>query len=326
MPPRQKTGGRTKATLFLVGAFLVAILVALAVLQIVRTYKESIEAANKPPETVPVVIAKRNLYTGIQITADDIVVRDVMPQMVPTDTDGAVVFRSLEEVLGRTPRERILTNEIIRGERLARRNAGEGLNAIITPGKRAMTVETDEASGLAGLLQPGNYVDVIVTLRPDDVTGRASYATETLLQGIQVLAVGSSLAPAEASTAAGGANTKAAKEANRKSKSSATLELTLEEAEKLALASVRGELHLVLRSDVDITQQTTHGPVTASVVIGWDATPKATTTPTATTTKTSKSSEPKAAEPASTTEIIQGGDVTKENYDAQGNKIPKKGR
>lgn len=325
MPPRQKTGGRTKATLFLVGAFLVAILVALAVLQIVRTYKESIEAANKPPETVPVVVAKRNLYTGIQITADDIVVTNVVPQMVPQDTDGAVVFRSLEEVLGRTPRERILSNEIIRGERLARRNAGEGLNAIITPGKRAMTVETDEASGLAGLLQPGNYVDVIVTLRPDDVAGRASYATETLLQGIQVLAVGSSLAPAEASTPTGATSQKATKEANRRSKSSATLELTLEEAEKLALASVRGELHLVLRSDVDITQQTTHGPVTASVVIGWDTNPKVTTQPT-TTKPTTKPTDVKPVEPATTTEIIQGGEVTKENYDAQGNKIPKKSR
>ena len=324
MPPRQKTGGRTKATLFLVGAFFVAILVALAVLQIVRTYKESIEAANKPPETVPVVIAKRNLYTGIQVMADDIVVRDVMPQMVPQDTEGAVVFRSLEEVLGRTPRERILANEIIRGERLARRNAGEGLNAIITPGKRAMTVETDEASGLAGLLQPGNYVDVIVTLRPDDIIGRASYATETLLQGIQVLAVGSSLAPAEAATPGPGG--KATKDQNRKSKSSATLELTLEEAEKLALASVRGELHLVLRSDVDITQQTTHGPVTASVVIGWDAMPKAATPAPTEPKSTGKGTTEKPAAPASTTEIIQGGEVTKEDYDAQGNKIQKKGR
>ncbi len=321
MASRQKTGGRTKATLFLAGAFVVAILVAVAVLQIVKTYKKEFEAANKPPETIPVVVAKRNLYTGIQLTADDIVVRDIPPQMAPQDTEGAQVFRSLEEVLGRTPRERILANEIIRGERLARRNAGEGLNAIITPGKRAMTIETDEASGLAGLLQPGNYVDVIVTLRPDDITGRASYATETLLQGIQVLAVGSSLAPQEqAAPASGGARN--TREGNRRSRSSATLELTLEEAEKLALSSVRGEMHLVLRSDVDITQQTTHGPITASVVIGWDSTPKP-VTPTQTPTKSTKSDSAPKTVPSSQVEIIQGGDVENVQYDSKGNKIPK---
>lgn len=322
MAPRQKTGGRTKATLFLAGSFVVAILVALAVLQIVKIYKEGLEAANRPPETIPVVVAKRNLYTGIQVTADDVVVRDVMPQMVPQDTEGAQVFRSLEEVLGRTPRERILANEIIRGERLARRNAGEGLNAIITPGKRAMTIETDEASGLAGLLQPGNFVDVIVTLRPDDVTGRASYATETLLQGIQVLAVGSSLAPQEQQTQAS-ATARNTRETNRRTRSTATLELTLEEAEKLALSAVRGELHLVLRSDVDITQQTTHGPVTASVVIGWDASPKP--TPVTTTTKPGKPAS-KGPEAASQVEIIQGGDVENVQYDSKGNKIQKGGR
>jgi len=324
MATRQKTGGRTKATLFLGGAFVVAILVALAVLQIVKGYKDSLEKANKPPETIPVVVAKRNLYTGIQLTADDVIVRDVMPQMVPQDTEGAQVFRSLEEVLGRTPRERILANEIIRGERLARRNAGEGLNAIITPGKRAMTIETDEASGLAGLLQPGNYVDVIVTLRPDDVAGRASYATETLLQGIQVLAVGSSLAPQEQQPQ-GATATRGARETNRRTKSTATLELTLEEAEKLALASVRGELHLVLRSDVDITQQTTHGPVTASVVIGWDTTPKTPAAPT-TPTKPTKPEGAKQPEAVGGVEIIQGSDVQNVQYDAKGNKIQKNGR
>lgn len=322
MPPRQKTGGRTKATLFLGAAVVVSILFTLAAIQIVKRYTETLEAAAKPPETIPAVIAKRNLYTGIQITADDVVVRDVMPQMVPQDTEGAQVFRSLEEVLGRTPRERILANEIIRGERLARRNAGEGLNAIITPGKRAMTIETDEASGLAGLLQPGNYVDVIVTLRPDDVAGRTSYATETLLQGIQVLAVGKNLAPQEQQPQAAAANNRNTRE-TRRSKSSATLELTLEEAEKLALASVRGELHLVLRSDVDITQQTTHGPVTASVVIGWDTLPKATTPAPTTSRPSTKSEGPKQPTPVSGVEIIQGSDVENVQYDAQGNKITK---
>ena len=319
MPPRQKTGGRTKANLYIGGAILVAAFVALAVLQIVKTYKEQIEAANKPPPTISVVVAKRNLYTGIQVTADDVMVRQVLPEIVPQDADGVQVFRSLEEVLGRTPRERILANEIIRGERLARRNAGEGLNAIITPGKRAMTVETDEASGLAGLLQPGNYVDVIVTLRPDDVTGKASYATETLLQGIQVLAVGSNLAPPEAQAQTGNGG-KATKENNRRSRSSATLELTLEEAEKLALAASRGDLHLVLRSDVDISPVETNGAIVINDMLGING-----EEPTPETRRiVRKATGP--TPPASTVEVIQGSDRSQTDFDAQGNQIEGSGK
>lgn len=317
MPPRQKTGGRAKAAFFLAGSILVAFIVAAAVLQIVRSYKAQIEAANKPPETIPVVVARRNLYTGIQVTPDDVVVREVMPQMVPQDTDGSLVFKSLEEVLGRTPKERILANEIIRGERLARRNSGEGLNAIITPGKRAMAIMVDEAEGLVGLLQPGNYVDVIVTLRPDDVSGKTSFATETILQGVQVLAVNANLAPTE-QNGSNGTSKPAAKDQNRRSRGTVTLELTLEEAEKLALSSARGDLHLALRSDVEITQQTTHGPITASAVIGWDTTPKVAPAGPA---HPAGKGDAKDVPPASQTVIIQGSKTDTIRYDAQGNKI-----
>ena len=320
MPPRQKTGGRAKATLFLVSSIVVAIIVAAAVLQIVRSYKAQIEAANKPPETIPVVVARRNLYTGIQVTPDDVVVREVMPQMVPQDTEGSQVFKSLEEVLGRTPKERILANEIIRGERLARRNSGEGLNAIITPGKRAMAIMCDEAEGLVGLLQPGNYVDVIVTLRPDDVTGKTSYATETILQGVQVLAVNANLAPTDQNNSNSTSKSTATKDQNRRSRGTVTLELTLEEAEKLALSSARGDLHLALRSDVEITQQTTHGPITASTVIGWDA-PGAGPPPTGAGKPAAKPAATPAPSPAFQVEINSGTKTEHVQYDAKGNKI-----
>lgn len=314
MPPRQKTGGRTKATLFLVGAFFVAILVAVAVLQVVKRYQEELEARNRPPSTIPVVVAVHDLYTGIPIIAEDVVVRDLVPEVVPED----LVFRSVEEVLGRTPRERILQNEVIRTERLARKDAGIGLNAIITPGKRAMTVETDVASGLAGFLQPGNFVDVIVTLRPDDITGRTSYQTETILQTIRVLAVGSSMGPEEdPSKKKGGRDT-----SKRATRSSATLELTLEEAEKLALSASRGDIHLVLRSDVDVTEIATNGPISASTIIGWAplATPAPASTPSTSSRGTSKPSTPETA-PASTTVIIQGSRESKVDFNEDGSKI-----
>lgn len=132
-------------------------------------------------------------------------------------------------------------------ERLARADEGEGLNAIIERGKRAMTIETDAQSSLGGFLAPGNQVDVIVTIRPDDKNIGAKWLTDTILQDVKVLAVGDSL---RARPTGDDGSKKKGKKRGR-NRPSVTLELSPSEAEKLALASSKGDLHLVLRSEVD---------------------------------------------------------------------------
>jgi len=257
---RQQTGGRTRAVMFLLGSIVAAGLTAGLVIKLLQQSRAQIEEASRPPELVPVVIAKRDLYVGLPITEEDVIVVQLTPNMVPSD----LVFDDALSVTRRVPRERILANEPLRAERLAQKEAGIGLNAIIATGKRAMTVETDTESGLAGMLQPGNYVDVIVTIRPDDANVKAKWVTETILQGIRVLAVGSSLAGASG----GGDEEKSS--SRRRTRPSVTMELTLEEAEKLALASSKGDIHMVLRNDVDITMQTTAAPLTSATLIGYE--------------------------------------------------------
>ncbi|MCB9777217.1 MAG: Flp pilus assembly protein CpaB [Alphaproteobacteria bacterium] len=300
---------RSRTVLYLAAAVVAAAITAAVVMQVVRAYQNQLEQATAGPEMVRSVVAVRDLYMGIPITQEDIAVRELLPEMVPAEQ----AFQSIDEVVGRTPRERILANEIIRTERLARRDAGIGLNALVTPGKRAMTVEVDTESGVAGFLQPNNFVDVIVTIRPDDDNIEVAWVTETILQGIKVLAVDSSLSSNEEA------------EDNRKNRRrmrpSTTLEVTLEEAEKLALASSKGDLHLVLRSDVDITQVEDHGPMVINNIIGLAPTDdKGKAQPVRRLPK--KSDEG----PKTTVEVIQGSDVKSEQFDASGNKIESKGR
>ena len=310
---RQKTGGRTKAALFLVGSIAVAILTTIAVVKVLSSYSDALEKANKPPETVDVVLATRDLYMGIPITTEDIAVTKLLPEMVPQD----LVFATAEEVVGRTPRERILANETIRVERLARRDAGVGLNAIITPGKRAMAVEVDVQSGVAFFLQPSNYVDVIVTIKPDEKAQDSKWMTETILQGIRVLAVDSSMSLHSGSDSEGG--DKKAQNQNRRVKPSVTLELNLDEAERLALAVSRGDIHIVLRSDVDITQNESGPALTTSDLIGFSPTKPAAAAVRATATK--KVTGPVQAYGA---EVIQGGTTQVEGFSQDGTKIESK--
>jgi Flp pilus assembly protein CpaB len=144
---------------------------------------------------------------GIPITPDQVQTVEVLPGTVPKEA----VFADLEEVVGKTPRERILGGEPIRTERLAQRDARFGLNAVIMPGRRAMTIETDSESNIAGFLLPGSFVDVIVTIRPDERLVGAKWLTETILQQIKVLAVGDSMEGGATNTQATSASNKTAK-------------------------------------------------------------------------------------------------------------------
>lgn len=256
---RQQTGGRNKAVFFLIGSLFVAGLVTVMIFQVIQRFQKAADEARKERDNlVTVVVAKQDLYMGLPIAPEDVDVRRVLPESVDSD----YVFDDPTEVVGRTPRERVLADEVLRVERLARADAGVGLNAIITPGRRAMTIETDTESGMAGLLQPGNYVDVIVTIRPDDEEqAGGKWVTETILQTVRILAVGSKL------------GSKVAEEGKSKKnqarvRPSVTVEVTLEEAEALALATSRGDLHLVMRSDIDIVQQQTDGPLTSNSLLG----------------------------------------------------------
>ena len=286
MQQRQQTGGRGKAYLFLGVSLIAAVLAAVMVVQLLKNMQRKVEKASAPAETVDVVVASRNLYMGLPIQEGDIAVRRLAPEMVPAE----VVFTAVDQVVGRTPKERILSSEIVRSERLARREAGIGMNAIITPGKRAVSVGVKAEDAVAGFIQPLNYVDVIVVIVPDSRENVASMfdqtkvraVSKTLLQGIKVLAVGDSLTGLqgdETQTAemakAKTSKTKKKKKATKKNKGhvkgkrTVTLEVTLEEAEELALAAEKGDITLALRADIDITQVETHG-ATADALIGFE--------------------------------------------------------
>ncbi len=279
---RQQNSGRTRAGLFLVGSLVLALLASGLVYRIVRKSEEQLAEAQRPKETVDVVIAMRDLVVGNPISEEDVEVRAMIPGMVPIEG----LFSTLEDIIGRTPRERVLAGEPIRDERIARPDQGIGLNAIVTPGKRAMTVATNTEDAVAGLLQPGNYVDIIVTIKPEEPDAASSkWVTDTILQTLKVLAVGGSLGGPTAvetrrvtNTADGQKKVETVKRdtkdtSARKLKPSITLEVTPDEAEKLALAVAQGDIYVVLRSDIDTLQYADHGVKTSRTLIGLPTVP-----------------------------------------------------
>lgn len=278
----QNSGGRARAAIFLIVSVIAALLATVIIYQLISSYQKQLQEAQKPPETVDVVVAARDLYMGVSITEEDLFMTQIPPEYLPE-----TVFTSKDQVVGRTPRERVLSNEFIRSERLADPDAGQGLNAIIPRGMRAISIDISDGRGGAGFIRPGNYVDVIVTILADESKGRPKPITETLLQAVYVLAVNSKMS---------GQNGES--DSRKRVKPSVTIAVTPEDALKMAHASEEGVLTLSLRNDVDVTHQETHG-VKSTDLIG---TPQQVTPepkkpePVRTTRPTAKAPEPEKEE------------------------------
>ncbi len=292
-----KRKGRSRPLLFLVAAVAFAGLVAFIVFGVIDRFRQRLDAATRPIPTAPAVVALEELPIGAEIQAEQVGLVNVAPELLPE----AGTFDEVELVVGRTARERILVGEILREDRLASAVAGVGLNVLVTPGMRAMTVETDSQSGVGGFLRPGYKVDAIVTIRPDDNNLRAKWVTETILQDVKVLAVGDQLPGLEAEQQAA----RRRQSATMRRRNYVTLEVDVDQAERLALASARGDLHLALRSDIDLETFAGRGPLLTNEMVGL---PKA---------RRSVARKPQLE----TAEVIAGSKTVIEAFDETGKKL-----
>ncbi len=242
------SGGKIWALVFLGVALVAALSGGVVIYQLVKSYESRIADMKKPEPTVKAVLAARELFKGHPITEDDIVVVDVPPQFLPGGDD-KLVFASPQHVVGRVPREHILPNEYIREQRLADPETGAGLNAIIPRTWRAISVNIQDGAALSGLLRPGSYVDVVVTITPDDEKEKISQ-TYTLLQAVYVLAVNDQtekVAAVAPDADPRKAKTKEKKANTKKLKPSVTLAVRPQQAEAIAHASELGEITLTAR-------------------------------------------------------------------------------
>lgn len=187
-----------------------------------------------------VVVAVVDIELGSRINAQMLSTVDWPSGSVP-----AGAFQDIKDVQERVAKMSVLRGEAILEGKLAPVGTQGGLSAVIAAGKRAMTVRVNDVVGVAGFALPGNYVDVVVNAQQDKAKGEESVQiSKTVLEHVLVLAVAQE---------AGRDDTKP------KVVSAVTLELSLEDSEKLDLARSVGTLSLVLRNQVDKDKVVTAG-------------------------------------------------------------------
>ncbi len=320
--PRQ----RTRTLAFGAAALAVAGFTAWLIFAVIAGYQRQIEDAKAGPALVEVVAAANELLPGKPIAEGDLVTAQMPEGSYPVE--GIFPPDQIKELYGKMPVERVLPGEVLRHERLDVVSARATLDRIITPGARAVTVLADRAAGVGGLLMPADQVDVIVTIRPDTDALGADWVTETILQNVRVLAVDQDVLGSQAEEPADGKKkgSKANKEPKQNRKMLVTIEVMPDEAEKLALAASRGELHMTLRGAQDENILLDRGPLVTNALLGLTSFGSS-DADAARRKEVQQKAHSKPATPtaSSTTEVIQGSDLTTVGFDEKGNQIETSG-
>ena len=187
-----------------------------------------------------IVVATKPLAFGSQLTADN---TGEIPWSTAALPEGA--FATKEALLKdgrRMTLALIAKNEPILRGKITAANQPATLSSMLAPGKRAVTVRVDDVRGVAGFIQPGDLVDVVLIRTMAESRSNDSYS-EVILQSAKVLAIDQITGErTEQPTIA----------------KAVTLEVGVEEAQKILLATNIGRLSLILRQPAEAVADSVH--------------------------------------------------------------------
>lgn len=211
---------------------------------------ESAPAPAPPPlATVDVLVAKTDLSRG-QVIGDG----DIGWQIWPADAANPTFIRKSErpeainEFTGAIVRMSITSGQPLWDPAVVFTKGSGFMAAILPKGMRAVAMDVSAESGAGGFILPDDHVDVLLTRRDktsEKVTGVEKYVTESILRNVRVLAIDQSVEEKNGQKVVVG--------------HTATLEVTPDQAETLALSRQLGSLSLALRSLVDSPSSTPEG-------------------------------------------------------------------
>lgn len=188
---------------------------------------------------VTILVAARPLRAGALVKPEDLEAREVDADAMPAGARrDARAARS--ELFGAMIRRSMQAGQPLLADDVLRPGDRGFLAAVLGPDKRAASIGVDDVSGTAGLIWPGDRVDVVLTqqINDDGLPIHRRVAGETVLSDVRVIAIDQALMQGAMGDGP---------EISRSART-VTLEVTLRQAERIAVATRLGRLSLVVRS------------------------------------------------------------------------------
>ena len=213
--------------------------------------ERAVRAFKKMQSTqVTVLVAKEDIPKGSAISPGSI-----GTQIVPENYVQPQAVTSFDRIA-----DMVTTADISKGEQIsltkltyAKQAGGGALSGLTPAGKRAVTVLVDNISSVAGMIKPGDYVDVMAALQvpvqvaPGKQEGQLGILP--LFQNVLVLAVGQN--SSTVSSQGSRYQKKEDESGNAQQNQMITLALAPQEASLIAFVQEQGKIRLILRSPAD---------------------------------------------------------------------------
>jgi Flp pilus assembly protein CpaB len=259
---------RSNRLVLLIGVFL-AIVAFIAILVLNGSGPN---ATPPPPTTQATVIATTDIPLGARIQADQ-----VTTEQKPIEGRDSDAFGDVSQVIGQKVRQPVVAGQAITARTLSGGTQGQILDIEVPAGRRAITVQVDQVTGVGTTIKTGDYVDMVVGIRADKfpvittnpadnsfsvVAGINGTSVKLLLQGMQVLGTLLPPPPAQAQGQEGQPPTEGQTgTALTGQQQIVALSVDAQQAEVIKFAQMDGDISLILRSGDDFLDPTTGLPI-----------------------------------------------------------------
>ncbi len=198
-----------------------------------------------PPPTARIRVAADDLPDGLLLRDADLAWKTVPRNQIPQGAlveDAPKAGGADNDLKGDLLRHAVPAGTPLGPTDVISPSAPGFLAAALKPGMRAISVAIDDVSGNAGLIEPGDYVDVLLTQQISEAKGappppERAVESETIVEHVRVLAVGSAFRRPNDDKA----------EPNTRART-VTFEVTPRKAEVVTVGAHLGTLSLALRS------------------------------------------------------------------------------
>jgi len=209
---------------------IIGLVLALGTGALLLTYLSSVRQTVASVPTKPVLVATHDIPARAVVSADSFTVQQRNASEVDSDA-----ISDPKALNGKYTVVSIPAGSIATASKIGLTSAST-LPAKLPVGMRAVSISIDNVKGVAGLITPGDRVDVIAV---PPRTGNETPRGYAILRGALVLAMGADLATTTATPSPGGASP---------SLSTVTLALTPKQVDLLAGADINTVLRLALRN------------------------------------------------------------------------------
>ena len=142
---------------------------------------------------------------------------------------------------GSLVRKNLDTGSPVTSENVLPRGDRGFLASVLAPGSRAISIKVDAETGVSGLINPGDYVDVVLTQVAEHADLARRALSETLLNNVRIIAIDQEVQGAPTNTAAAG-----------KVAQTVSLQLEPEQVKRIAVAKHLGTLSLAMRAALEL--------------------------------------------------------------------------